>query len=104
MVDGRSVPRRYCWPTRGADLLANNVRVHLNPELEIWLTEEFVNEERPTDGQLYCKIRQYHYRQRFGLKSKWMARLRGERLANLKGLEHEEMTQAFDALLDIPGL
>jgi hypothetical protein len=81
------------------------VRVDLDPELEIWLTEEFVNEERPTDGEMYCKIRQYHYQQRFGLKSKWMARLRGKRLANLKGLlEHEEMTQAFDALLDIPGL
>jgi Protein of unknown function (DUF3723) len=36
---------------------------------------------------------------------RWWARLRGNRLNNLKGLlRHPELTAAFDALLNIPGL
>jgi hypothetical protein len=77
----------------------------LHPDLEIWLTEEFVNEEGPSDGELFCKIRQYSVEQRPSLKAKWMARLRGNRKANLKGLlKHEVMTKAFDELRAIPGL
>ena len=49
----------------------------LNPDLEIWLTEEFINEEGPADGELYCKIRQYN-EQRPSLKAKWTARLKGK--------------------------
>jgi hypothetical protein len=28
----------------------------LHPDLEIWLTEEFINKEGPSDGELFCKI------------------------------------------------
>jgi len=77
----------------------------LYPDLEIWLTEEFVNEEGPSDGELFCKIRQYSFEQRPSLKAKWMACLKGNRKANLKGLlKHEGMTKAFDDLRPIPGL
>lgn len=77
----------------------------LNADLEIWLTEGFVNEERPADGEVFCKIRQYNDEQRPSLKAKWTAWLKGKREDNLKGLiKHEEMANAFDVLRAIPGL
>jgi hypothetical protein len=77
----------------------------LNSDLEIWLTEGFVNEEGPGDGELYYKIRMYNKEQRSSLEAKWTTWLKGNRAANLNGLtKHKGMTEAFDALLDIPGL
>lgn len=77
----------------------------LQPDLETWLVEDFVNEEAPGDGELFCKIRQYGSDQRSSLEAKWRARLKGGRKANLTGLiHHDGMTKAFDALRPIPGL
>jgi hypothetical protein len=32
-----------------------------NRELKICLIEEYSNEEKPSDGEIYRKIRQYHF-------------------------------------------
>lgn len=67
--------------------------------------EEFVNEERPSDGELFCKIRQYGEEQQTSLEAKWTGRLKGKPHANLKGLNNsDDMSKAFDTLQPIPGL
>jgi hypothetical protein len=73
--------------------------------LETYLIEEFANKEPPTDGELYRKIRLYHFQQQRSLKKKWKARLRGSREKNLTGLlRNKDLTTAFNTLLEIPGL
>jgi hypothetical protein len=73
--------------------------------LELWLTEEFVNEEGPRDGEVFCKIRKYNAEHKSSLEGKWTARLKGNRASNLNGLlNHKGMAGAFDALRPIPGL
>lgn len=69
------------------------------------LIKEYSNEKIPSDGEAYRKIRQYHFQRNFRLEARWWARLRGCRERNLKALlKHAEITAAFDALLDVPGL
>lgn len=69
------------------------------------LIEEYSNEKTPSDGETYYKIRQYHFQRNFRLEARWWARLRGCRARNLKALlKRPELTAAFDALLDVPGL
>ena len=69
------------------------------------LIEEFANKEPPTDGELYRKIQLYHFQQQHSLEKKWKARLKGSKEKNLTGLlQNEDLTAAFDALLEIPGL
>ena len=69
------------------------------------LIKEYANENIPSDGEIYYKIRQYHFQRNFSFESRWWARLRGCRSRNLKALlKNHELTAAFDALLDIPGL
>lgn len=77
----------------------------LNSELKACLVEEYSYEEKPTDGEIYRKIRNYHFQRNLGFERRWRARLKGNRLKNLTGLlRHDTITAAFDALLDIPGL
>lgn len=74
-------------------------------EVQQFLIEEYSNEETPTDGEIYRKIRQYHFQRNLNFEMRWWARLRGSRTRNLKALlRHAEFTAAFDALLDVPGL
>lgn len=54
---------------------------------------------------MYRKIRQYHFQRHHNLEAKWISWLRGNRAKNLKGLIRQpDLADAFDALLDIPGL
>lgn len=77
----------------------------LNTNLRSWLVEEYSNEQKPTDGEIYCKLRQYDAERNLVSKSRWKSRLRGIRPKSLNTLyKHEDLTDAFDALLDIPGL
>lgn len=36
-------------------------RLDLNADLKTCLVEEYSNEEKPLDGELYGKIRHYHF-------------------------------------------
>lgn len=77
----------------------------VNRELKTCLIEEYSNEEKPTDGEIYRKIRQYHFQRNLSFERRWWTRLTPHRTKNLKQLfRHDELTAAFDALLDIPGL
>ncbi|KAL5354472.1 hypothetical protein ACLOAV_000561 [Pseudogymnoascus australis] len=77
----------------------------LNTDLKTCLVEEYSNEEKPSDGEMYRKIRQYHFQRNYSFETRWKARLQGNRAKNLGTLlGNVELTEAFDALLDIPGL
>jgi Protein of unknown function (DUF3723) len=79
--------------------------IDADPEVKTRLIEEYSYERNPNDGKLYCKIRQYHFQLNLGFERRWWARLKGSRAKHLKGLlRNRELTTAFDALLDIPGM
>lgn len=74
-------------------------------DLKTCLVEEYSNEEKPSDGEIYYKMRRYHFQRNFSFEMRWKARLRGKRQQYLLTLtRNEAMTAAFDDLLDIPGL
>ncbi|ELR09839.1 hypothetical protein GMDG_04322, partial [Pseudogymnoascus destructans 20631-21] len=77
----------------------------LNVDLKTCLVEEYANEEKPSDGEIYYKMRCYHFQRNFSFEMRWKARLRGKRKEYLLTLtRNEALTAAFDNLLDIPGL
>ncbi|KAL5331286.1 hypothetical protein ACEPPN_000816 [Leptodophora sp. 'Broadleaf-Isolate-01'] len=77
----------------------------LNTNLRSWLVEEYSNEQKPTDGEIYRKLRQYDAERNLDSKLRWKSRLQGIRSKSLNTLyKHEDLTDAFDALLVIPGL
>ena len=78
-----------------------------NPELRKNLVEEYSNEERPSDGEIYRKVRQYEKEGNICFKKRWKARLSAHGRRGLQQLfDHGdgELAAAFDNLLDIPGL
>lgn len=83
----------------------SNIILDVNKELRTCLIEEYSNEARPTDGEVYRKIRQYQFEKNVSFEKRWWTRLTPHCSKNLKQLlRHNEFTAAFDALLEIPGL
>ncbi|PGG96174.1 hypothetical protein AJ79_09706 [Helicocarpus griseus UAMH5409] len=71
------------------------------------LIEEYANQKKPTDGEVYRKIRQYEGEQNEPFRQRWVACLsksNRERLDQLDNSRNRQLRQAFDALLVIPGL
>ncbi|ETN44455.1 uncharacterized protein HMPREF1541_10636 [Cyphellophora europaea CBS 101466] len=78
-----------------------------NPGFRTTLIEEYSNEEKPSDGEIYRKIRQYEREGNICFKKRWKALLskHGRRsLQQLSNHREGELAAAFDNLLDIPGL
>ena len=76
----------------------------ISNEVQQFLVEEYSNEATPTDGEIYRRIRHYHFERNLSFELRLWARLRGKRVDNLKALLRcDEITAAFDALLDVPG-
>ncbi len=85
----------------------NFLTVHsdISHELRTVLTEEYANEDKLSDGQIYRKIRNYQFQKQFSLKMRWWTRLSSHGVRNLKQLlQHRELTLAFDAFLKISAL
>ncbi|KAF7856811.1 hypothetical protein EAF04_009574 [Stromatinia cepivora] len=64
-------------------------------------------EEKPSDGEIYRKVRQHEREGNILFKKRWITRLsdHGRRgLRQLFDYEDGELTAAFDKFLDIPGL
>lgn len=77
----------------------------LDNELKADLIEEYANEEPPSDGEIYCKIRQHQKERDLYSENRWWARLSKSRTKCLNQLSHHrDLTVAFDDLLDIHGL
>ena len=67
--------------------------------------EENANEGKPSDGEVYRKIRYYRSQRQSSLEIRWWTLLSPHRARNLKQLlRHREFTFAFDVFLEIPAL
>uniref|UniRef100_A0A093VIQ3 Uncharacterized protein n=1 Tax=Talaromyces marneffei PM1 TaxID=1077442 RepID=A0A093VIQ3_TALMA len=85
------------------DLYADDI----SDELRTELAEEYSNENAPSDGEIYRKIRQYQYEASARFEKRWWDRLSPTKMKRLRQLsqpEHAYIRSAFDALLPIPGL
>ncbi|KAJ5443130.1 hypothetical protein N7445_004243 [Penicillium cf. griseofulvum] len=79
----------------------------IGAELRTSLVEEYANERKPTDGEIYRKIRQYEGDYDETFRERWFVRLsrsNQERLDQLDNKKNRRVRGAFDRLLTIPGL
>ena len=75
----------------------------MSTELKTLLIEEIAHEKRPTDGEVYRKVRE-HQGNSFA-EARWWSCLSANKQNELKRLlRRRDFTDAFDALLDIRGL
>ena len=88
---------------------------HISYELETLLIEEYANEEKRCQGEIYRKIREYHFLPGktdsrvspttcVSLEMRWWAQLNESRAKKLRSLLRTTLTAGFDALAKIPGL
>ena len=71
------------------------------------MAEEFKNQRKHTDGEIYRKIRQYEHEQNGQLRQRWFARLsqsNQKRFEQLDNPKNRRLRNGLDALLTIPGL
>ena len=99
-LSSKGIPSHRCLPY-SSDSLPD-----INAILERSLREGFSNEGQPSDGQIYCKIRQYILQDDLAAERQWWARLssNNKRRDLRRLLRHERYTAALDALLPIIGL
>ena len=48
------------------------------------MIEEYLNEQKPLDGEVFYKIQYYHFKNNTKLKNRWWALLDGSKPKNLK--------------------
>ena len=69
------------------------------------IVESFSNEQKPSDGEIFRKIRLYHRQKDYEAENRWWACLDKSKLRDLRQvLRKKELAAAFDALIDMPGL
>uniref|UniRef100_A0A093VHN0 Calponin likey domain-containing protein n=1 Tax=Talaromyces marneffei PM1 TaxID=1077442 RepID=A0A093VHN0_TALMA len=77
----------------------------ISAELRTALIEEYANERRPNDGEIYRKIRQYQQEHNAHFQRRWLVRLSSSKTRRLQQLHRNiEIQCAFDALLPITGV
>lgn len=85
-------------------------KADLSDELKTMLVEDYDHQKAPSDGELYCKIREYqgiHGEENLFFERLWLGRLATSknRRKNFDQLSrHKKYAAAFDNLLDIPAL
>lgn len=99
-LSGKGIPFHTCLPFYADSLL------DLNQKLEKALREGFLNEGRPSPGQIFRNIRLCILQDDFRAERQWWARLssNNQRLNLRRLLRHERYMPALDALLDLPAL
>src|SRR6266487_234327 len=80
--------------------------IDISDELRTTLIGEYSDEKQPSDGEVYCKIRQYQAEWNDHFQKRWRSRLSENKNTRLKQLfNHVDFSAAFDAiLLPLPGL
>jgi len=105
-VDGRSLLRRHVKIIFSVSI-ALTIKVDIGNELRTSLVEEYANQKKPTDGEIYRKIRQYEGEGNEAFRERWFVRLspsNQDRLDQLDNKRNRRLRRAFDRLLPIPGL
>ena len=105
MVASKAVLGWYNLPLNSQPALwmlisADIPKPHLNR-----IIESFLNEQKPSDGEIFRKIRLYHRQNDVEAENRWWACLDKSKLRDLRQLlKKQEIAAAFDDLLDLPGL
>jgi hypothetical protein len=74
-------------------------------ELITRIIESHTNEQKPSDGEVFRKIRFYHQKQDQLSEHRWWACLDHSKPKDLRQLLKKQLiTAAFDAMVDMPGL
>ncbi|EDU46063.1 conserved hypothetical protein [Pyrenophora tritici-repentis Pt-1C-BFP] len=69
------------------------------------IIESFANEQKPSDGEVFRKIRLYHRENDEEAQKRWWSRLEKSKPKDLRQLlRRPTLIAGFDALIDMPGL
>ncbi|KAF1935627.1 hypothetical protein EJ02DRAFT_484202 [Clathrospora elynae] len=69
------------------------------------IIESYSNEQKPSDGEIFRKIRLYHRENDQEAQKIWWSRLEKSKPKDLQGLfRRPSLAAGFDALIDMPGL
>jgi hypothetical protein len=103
MVDREAV---LLWLVRSEYLLALvNIRADTPKPVLIRIIESYSNEQKPSDGEIFRKIRLYHRENNQEAQKRWWSRLEKSKPKDLRQLFRRPLLAAgFDALIDMPGL
>ncbi|KAF1840100.1 uncharacterized protein K460DRAFT_399124 [Cucurbitaria berberidis CBS 394.84] len=102
--------RSVQWPQDAPVLDLRNVKclsgLHQTPKpILIRIVESYSNEEKPSDGEIFRKIRLYHREGNEEAENRWWSRLDKSKPKDLRQLlKRTKLALKFDALIDMPGL
>lgn len=69
------------------------------------IIESYTNEQKPSDGEIFRRIRLYHRENKVEEERNWWARLHNSKPKDLRQLfKRRELISGFDKLLEMPGL
>jgi hypothetical protein len=103
MVDRTAV---LLWLVRSEYLLAFvNVRADTPKPVLVRIVEACSNEQKPSDGEIFRKIRLYHRENDQEAQKRWWSCLEKSKPKDLRQLfRRSSLAAGFDALIDMPGL
>ena len=79
--------------------------MHLPVEGSSGIEDQYFNEAPLSDGEIYCKIRDYQIKGKKIQENRWWKRLSPHRSRNLKNItKHKDRAAAYDSLREIPGI
>lgn len=69
------------------------------------MVDSYINEQKPSDGEIFRRIRLYRLENKVEAERKWWARLDNSKPKDLRQLfKRREIISGFDRLLEMPGL
>jgi hypothetical protein len=103
MVDRETV---LLWLVRSEYLFALvDLRADTPKPVLVRIIESYSNEQKPSDGEIFRKIRLYHRESNQEAQKRWWSRLEKSKPKDLRQLFRRPLLVAgFDALIDMPGL
>jgi hypothetical protein len=103
MVDRKAL---FLWLVRSEYLFAFvNVRVDTPKPVLVRIIESYSNEQKPSDGEIFRKIRLYHRENDQEAQKRWWSCLEKSKPKDLRQLlRRPSLAAGFDALIDMPGL
>jgi hypothetical protein len=103
MVDCEAV---LLWLVRSKHLFAFvDLRADTPKPVLVRIIESYSNEQRPSDGEIFRKIRLYHRENDQEAEKRWWSCLEKSKPKDLRQLfRRPSLAAGFDALIDMPGL
>jgi hypothetical protein len=103
MVDRETI---LLWLVRSEYLLAFvKVRVDTPKPILVRIIESYSNEQKPSDGEIFRKIRLCHRENDQEAQKRWWSRLEKSKPKDSRQLfRRPSLAAGFDALIDMPGL